>query len=138
MVGMDSWHGYKREDVQSYYHDAFDAFEIARERLRNDNFKSRELFPSVTYSQDEAQRTQLSIIKTYKGLRIANSDFISQGGKIYLSEHAFAEKIGVDYSIIQKSIAEKNAAPQGRPNSKLQVIFSIITLLIILSVLVFL
>jgi hypothetical protein len=138
MIGLDSWDGYKKEDVQSYYHDAFDTFEIARERLKNEDFTNKELIPSVTYSQDDVRRTQLPIIKTYTGLRPANSDFMSQDGTIYLSERAFAMKIGVDYSTIQKLTEKNNSAPQRKPSSKFQVTISIITLLIILLVLVFL
>ena len=138
MIGKDSWDGYKKEDVQTYYHDAFDTYEIARERLINGDFTNRELIPTVKYTQDEIRPTYPLLIKTYKGLRVSHSNFMSQDGTIYLSERAFAEKIGVDYSIIKKSIADRNSDPQGKPNSKFQVIISIITLLIILLVLLFL
>lgn len=138
MIGMDSWFGYKKEDVEPYYHDAFNTFEIARERLKNEDFINRELIPSVSYSQDEIRPCYLPSIQAYVGLRPANSDFMSQDGTIYLSERAFAKEIGVDYSIIQKSIADNNTSSLGKPNSKFQVTISIITLVFILLVIVFL
>lgn len=138
MIGMDSWFGLKREDVRPYYPDAFDATEIARERLTNEDFFNRELIPLVTYSQDEIRPAYPPIIKTYQGRRNANSDFMSQDGTIYLSERAFAEKIGVDYSIIQKSRGKKRTTYQAKPYSKFQITIAIITLFVILLALIFL
>lgn len=138
LIGLDSWEGYEREDIQSYYLDAFDTFEIAQERLKNDDFINRDLFAPAPCSLKENRPSLHPNIKNYVGVRSAKSDFSSQDGTIYLSERAFAKKIRVDFSIIQKSIAERNAAPSGKPYSKFQVIISIITLLIILLVLIFL
>lgn len=132
MIGKDSWDGFKREDVELYYLDAFDTFETAHERLKDEDFTNRELIPSVRYSQDEIRPTYPPILRTYKGLRAADSDFISQDQTIYLSEVAFAEKIDLDYSTIEKT----KAAIQAKPYTKLQITVSIITLLVILFVLI--
>ena len=138
MIGKDSWDGYKRKDIEAYYHNDFDTYEIARNRLMNEDFINRELIPNIRYSSEQIRPTDPSIIKTYKGLRAENSDFKSQDGTIYLSERAFAKKIGVDFSILQNSVTDKSSASQEKLYSKFQVIISIITLLTIFLALIFL
>jgi len=138
MIGMDSWDGLKRDDIEPFYYDAFDTAEIARERLMNEDFINREFVPLVKFSQDEIRPGYPPVLGTYKGLRLAKSDFMSQDGTIYLSKRAFAEKIGVNYSIIQKSRKKKRSSDKEKPYSNFQITISIITLFVILLALILL
>lgn len=138
LIGNDSWFGYNKEDIETYHHDSFDTVEIARERLKNEDFINKELIPLVKYSKDEIRPNYPPIIKTYEGVRGADSDFISQDGTIFLSEMAFAKKIGVDYSMIQNSFEKKETIPQAKPYSKFHIILSIVTISIILLTLMIL
>jgi len=95
------WLVYERSDLQPSYYDAFDTVHIAHKRLQEERFINKDLIPQVIYSKDNLNPSYPSIIRSYKGGRKAQSDYMSQDGTIYLSREAFAEKIGFDLSANQ-------------------------------------
>lgn len=95
------WLGYEKSELQSYYHDAFDTVHIARKRLQDERFINKDLIPQVIYSKDNLNPSYPPIIRSYKGVRKAQSDYMSQDGTIYLTREAFAKKIGFELSTTQ-------------------------------------
>ena len=90
---------YKLSDLDRHYYNQWHAIKTCETRLFENNFKTKDLIPSVLYNglglpSGKKQFKVPEQVKTFEGKRKAVSDYTVSGGSLMLTLGAFCKSIG--------------------------------------------